>query len=394
MKILMITDRGFEQGGVSSYLLTMKALLEQTHTVRILTSNQYSSGNHFSDYEFRGFNNTPFLIQLIYRLYNPYSAIELNRILKSFNPDIVHLHFIFGNTSPSILPRLKHVPTVMTVHCPTLICPLAFNYNYSICKHDPDDYCRKCVGTLRYYYNRLKYLIYKSNRSNIDLFLSNSRFLERSLRKANIAPVKTIYLGIDLLGYSKIVEWNNLVYVGRIDKEKGLEYLLRAMPIVIDNIPDAHLEIVGDGSEKENSMRVVRELGIGGNVTFVGWVPSDRIEQYYRKSTIVVVPSLWPEAFGLVGVEAMSVGRPVIASRVGGIPEWLDDGKTGFLVAPGNSEQIAERAIQLLSDRELLEQMGKNARQKAEQFSIDKHVTKIDDIYRELIEKYKTKAVV
>ena len=108
-------------------------------------------------------------------------------------------------------------------------------------------------------------------------------------------------------------------------------------------------------------------------------------------STIIIVPSIYGEPFGLVGVEAFSVGRPVIASRVGGIPEWLDDGKTGFLVDPGNPEQISEKVIKLFSDKKLLEEMGKNAHKKAEQFSIDKHTKKIEKIYLDVIKKFKTK---
>ena len=389
----MITDNGFEQGGISTYLLAIKKLLEKKNTVKLLTSNQNSSRARFSDYEFKGFNNTPLLIQLIYRIYNPFSAIELNRVLKSYKPDIVHLHFIFGNTSPSILPCLKSIPTIMSVHCQSLIRPIDLIYNPLICKHGTDDYCRKCIGTFKYYYNRIKYLLYRINMSNIDLFLSNSQFLAKSLHNACVSPTRTIQLGIKLLNYSKITEWNKLVYVGRMEKQKGIEFLLIAMPNIINNIPDVHLELVGDGFEMKYLKQLVKELRIEKNVTFVGWIPNNRIKNYYKKSTIALVPSLWSESFGLVGLEAMSAGRPVIASRVGGIPEWLEDGKTGFLVEPRNPKQLAEKIIYLLSNRKLLQEMGKNARKRAEQFSIEKHVNEIEKIYLDVINKYKLKKI-
>jgi len=387
----MINDCGYEQGGVATYLLAIKESLKKNHIVKVLTSNQNSKKNHFSDYEFGGFDITPVPIQRIYRIYNPFSALKLKKVLKSFKPDIVHLHFIFGNTSASILACLKNVPTVMTVHCATLMRPNDINFDPTICKHGPRDYCKKCAGTIKYFFNRIKYNLYNKNLSNIDLFLANSNFIERDLRAENIFRARTVHLGINLLNYSTISEGNNLLYVGRLDRQKGIEFLLRAMSLIIKEFPMTRLDIIGDGPEKKKLKQAIKELEIENNITFVGWVQNNSTEKYYNKSTIVVVPSVWEEPFGLVGIEAMSVGRPVIASRVGGIPEWLDDGETGFLVDPGNPEQIAEKVIQLLSNRELLKQMGKNARKKAEQFSIEKHADKIEKVYEELIEKHRSK---
>lgn len=387
----MIHDCGYEQGGATTYVLTLKKSLENKYVIKVLTSNQNSSADHFSDYEFGGFSITPVPMRMIYRIYNPFSVLKLKKVLKSFNPDIVHLHFIFGNTSASILSCLKNVPTVMTAHCTTLIRPNDINYNPAICKHESGEYCKNCTGLIKYYFNRIKYYLYRKNLSNIDLFLANSNFIEKGLLSAGIYPARTLHLGIKLLEYSTISKWNNLLYVGRLDKQKGIDFLLRAMPLIIRESPMVHLNIIGDGPEKEKLKKVAKELGIESNVFFVGWISNNGLEKYYKESTIVAVPSTLDEAFGLVGIEAMSVGRPVIASRVGGIPEWLEDGKTGFLVDPGKPEQIAEKVIQLLLDRKLLEQMGKNARKKAEQFSIERHVEKIEEVYEELIEKYKTK---
>src|SRR5665648_1288137 len=109
------------------------------------------------------------------------------------------------------------------------------------------------------------------------------------------------------------------------------------------------------------------------------------VEKYYKKANIVIVTSVWPEPFGLIGSEAMSVGRPVIGTKVGGIPEWLEDGETGYLVEPGDPKQIAENVIKLLSDRKLMEKIGRNAMEKAKRFNIKKHVEEIEKVYKNVI---------
>lgn len=99
------------------------------------------------------------------------------------------------------------------------------------------------------------------------------------------------------------------------------------------------------------------------------------------------MPSIWPESFGKVGPEAMSVGRPIIGSKVGGIPDWLIDENTGYLVEPKNSQQITEKVLKLFSNKNLREEMGKNARKKAEEFSIEKQIDAIENIYNKLLNK-------
>ena len=177
--------------------------------------------------------------------------------------------------------------------------------------------------------------------------------------------------------------------MGRLSKEKGIKYLIKAMTDITKKIPAVHLNITGGGPEKENLERLIKQLKLEKNVSFIGQIPNKEIERYYKISNILIVPSICEEVFPLVGIEAMSAGRPVIGTRVGGIPEWLDDGKTGFLVDPGNSAQIAEKVIQLFSNRKLMDKMGENGRKKAEQLDIKNHIKEIEIVYQEVIDKYK-----
>jgi glycosyltransferase involved in cell wall biosynthesis len=121
----------------------------------------------------------------------------------------------------------------------------------------------------------------------------------------------------------------------------------------------------------------------------VGWVDHSEIDAYYEKASIVIIPSVWPENFPTVCNEAMSVGRPVIGTRIGGIPEIIDDGVNGYLVEPQSPQQIAEKVLQLFLDKELLITLGRNARQKAETFSVEKYVENLETVYTETIRQYK-----
>jgi len=104
----------------------------------------------------------------------------------------------------------------------------------------------------------------------------------------------------------------------------------------------------------------------------------------------VVIPSILPENFGLVILEAMGAGRPVIGTNVGGISEIIVDGVNGYLVEPQNPEQIAEKAIKLFSDEDVLKAFGKNARTKAEEFSLEKYAINLVHIYEQVMSTYKS----
>jgi len=102
---------------------------------------------------------------------------------------------------------------------------------------------------------------------------------------------------------------------------------------------------------------------------------------------VVVIPSIYPETFCLVGVEAMSVGRAVIGTNIGAIPEWLEDGRTGFLVEPKNSKDIANKIIKLFENQKLLKIMEKRAYIKSTQFSIEEHVKNLERLYEKILKK-------
>ena len=157
---------------------------------------------------------------------------------------------------------------------------------------------------------------------------------------------------------------NTILFVGRLVKRKGVEYLLRAIKHLEACIP-VELMIVGDGPERKNLEMLVHDLNLR-NVTFYGFIPQSRLKSFYQRASVLVLPAITDptgdtEGLGVVLLEAMSCGVPVIASSVGGIPDIITDGKTGLLVEEKNSLQLAEAIETILNDCELQSRLMNNA---------------------------------
>ena len=152
-----------------------------------------------------------------------------------------------------------------------------------------------------------------------------------------------------------------LVCAGRLQQSKGLDVLIRALPTLCARFPSLTVEILGEGPMRLQYEALAKELGVERRCHFAGKIEQAQVLKRMSSAWVTVVPSR-AEAFGLVNVESMSMGTPVVASRVGGIPDIVRDGVDGFLVPPGDPEALAEKLAILLGDRELREQMGRNAR--------------------------------
>jgi glycosyltransferase involved in cell wall biosynthesis len=174
-----------------------------------------------------------------------------------------------------------------------------------------------------------------------------------------------------------------IVFIGALYPIKGVSVLLRAMKKIGVSEPSARLNILGDGPLRPRLEAQVAELGLQGKVFFLGRRSQADIVHELRKSRVAVLPSL-SEGLGLAAMEAMFCGVPVVASNVGGIPDLVKDGETGFLVAPGDDAALAERLQWMLDHREAADTMGKKGRELVEKnFSARRYV----EGYRELFNK-------
>jgi glycosyltransferase involved in cell wall biosynthesis len=174
-------------------------------------------------------------------------------------------------------------------------------------------------------------------------------------RNYRIAPDKLTVIppGVDTGRFFPMAEIqkrrNSLLYVGRIDRRKGVDFLMRAMAEVARQLPDVKLHVGGIGKDLPLLKKYVRAQGLEHNVEFLGFIPEDSLNSWYNKVQCVIVPSVF-EGFGLTVVEAMAAGSCVISTRVDSIRRIVRDGSCGYLVGYGDTAALARRIVQLLRD--------------------------------------------
>jgi len=152
-----------------------------------------------------------------------------------------------------------------------------------------------------------------------------------------------------------------VLYVGRLAKQKGLEYLLRAVPITLKETKDIAFLIAGEGGLKKELEALAQQLGVNQQVKFLDFIPDSELPKYYAACDVFVLPSVY-EPFGMVLLEAMAAGKPVVATAVGGIPEIVFHGKNGFLVKPKEPKELANAILTLSHHHDLAMSMGQVGR--------------------------------
>jgi glycogen(starch) synthase len=198
-----------------------------------------------------------------------------------------------------------------------------------------------------------------------------SDFVRESVHRANPAIAGKIDVITNCLPPPRLapaplpLDPPTLLCAGRFIAEKGFDVALQAFARVCNTHDSVRLVMAGDGPERSALQMLSRELGIASRVDFLGWTAPDRIAAEINRATLMITPSRWQEAFGLVNLEAAQMGRPVVATRVGGIPEIVDHDWTGLLVENGNVDAMACAVSSLLDDPARLMRMGDAARERA-----------------------------
>ena len=200
--------------------------------------------------------------------------------------------------------------------------------------------------------------------------------------KCGIAAPQSDHQPLDQSSHNQ----QRIFFVGRIVPEKGLDWLLRTIPLLDSGI---HLDIAGEGWASPQARQLADKLNISDRITWHGWCQNEKLENLYRQSFAVIFPSIWPEPAGLVTLEAYARFRPVIASNVGGIPEHIHDGKTGILVKPNDPQQLAAAIGDLANNFEKARAIGiaGNALFHSE-FTLNTHAQGLKKIYDSAIAKF------
>jgi glycosyltransferase involved in cell wall biosynthesis len=296
--------------------------------------------------------------------YDIVSIIKLTKLLKDKQFDIVNTHSGVDSWIGGIAAKLANVPLlVRTRH---LNIPLKRNV-LNFIHYLPDLYIT-CGENMR---NRLvNQCGFPENRVVSIPTGVNPEFFKIKRNK----EIKTKY-GLDI---NSIVITN----VGILRSVKGHEVTLKSIKPVVEIIPDAMFLIVGDGPRKEALEEIVNGLGISRHVIFTGFV--DDIQEIYSFTDVAILSS-WSEGLPQSILQAMAAGVPVVATRVGGVPEIVVHEKTGILIEPGDYNALAKAIIQILNSHEWANQLAVNAKELIKTYSMNHMLDKIESLYQKLL---------
>ena len=235
---------------------------------------------------------------------------------------------------------------------------------------------------------------------NSDCLTSSTAFHRDFISRAyslNNTGIELLPLGIGIAnnaGFNAKKNGNvKVLFVSRLEKRKGALTLLEAIPKVLDAVPGVEFILIGKDRPHAPGNKYFKDYFLDkfnaykDKVRFLGHVSNEELNDFYQKSDILAVPSVY-ESFGLIYLEAMNYGKPVIGCVVGGVPEVVKNQETGILINPSNTGELVEALIRLIKDADLREKMGKNAaRLVAEKFSYQKMAGDTETLYRRVIKQ-------
>jgi glycosyltransferase involved in cell wall biosynthesis len=284
--------------------------------------------------------------------------------IKKIKPDVIHSHSSDIGFIISIPAKAYHIPVINTAHIVTFT-----NKEYHPIKRFAELFFLKYAGFKK---------IITVDKSSLSGF-----------KKERIKRVEYIPNGVDLEYYCKQKAGKDdqiirFLFIGRLEKQKGLEYLLQAVRILKNQNKKFLVTIVGNGSQEKNLKKLSKELEIEELIKFEGIIENKLIPEQYQNADIFILPSIH-EGFPLVNLEAMASGLPIIATNVGSIPETVKDGVNGILVRPRDAEKLAEAMKKLIENETLRNQLGNKGREIAkEEYGWKKIAGKIMTAYATL----------
>lgn len=411
MKILQINNCHFNRGGADVvYLNTGELLKSNGNDVSYFSiKNKLNYKTKFQKYFVEGvdFLNISILKKVIYFFrffYSTQSKENLNNLIKEYRPDIAHIHLYKGGLTPSILKVLKYnkIPVIISLHDYGFLDPhnllLDGNLNISekcingsvvnciLDKSNRNSYLLSLVSTLEYLFHKIFFPFDKY----FDTIVAVSKFSQHKHLESNKFnwSIDHLYNFSPLLNNKENLINNKskyLLYFGRLSKEKGIKTLIKAFEI-LPNTTD--LFVVGTGELEHDLKKYIFEKKIL-NVKLLGFKSGLELNKLISNAKFVVVPSEWYENNPMTIIESYCFSVPVIGSRIGGIPEIIDEGNTGFTFTMGDVKDLSSILNKTLtiSDSKYFE-MKKKCRLYAEQnFSPDIHYKKLMQLYKKTIKK-------
>lgn len=401
MRILHVDKFLYRKGGAPGYMIDLGALQQSAgHAVDFFSMSDpirnlpSKFAPHFPPYI--GLDPpAPGLLRRIKTfgrmLWSIDAARGMARTVDIFKPDVVHLHTIYHQLSPSILAPLarRKIPAVMTLHDYKLVCPTYARLDHGT----PCDACitgtlfqaviRRCKNDSRLASAALAFetALHRLLKAYdpVNIFICPSRFMHHSMSQAGIFTERLRHIPhfFDSKSLpSRMGAGDGIVAAGRLSMEKGFDLLIDAM----GQLPSERLTIVGDGP-LETQLRHQAERIAPGRITFTGRLERDHVLQRLRVARVVAIPSRWYENQPLAVIEAMGCGVAPVVTTLGGAPELVSHGIDGWIAAP-SPESLAEALLVPLTNPTLAIEMGHAARKRIERdFDPALHLTRVFDAY-------------
>jgi glycosyltransferase involved in cell wall biosynthesis len=389
MRILQICDYYESLGGTEQYVLNLSDALENSgHEIIVMYGKQSTETlecENRQEYFLPGLMDSGGLI-------DDETSRILNDIISKHDPDVAYFHNVPNYAIIKICSQL--LPTARYIHDHRFFCPKGdkmFLIGGSTCdlpvsiKCYLNTYRRGCLHpfpniSLPLVQNKLRAF---NELKKIQLIVA-SQYMKKCLIYNGFAPPS-----IEVIPYfcsytkKKTIEFNDFVFfAGRLIKQKGVKYLIKSIPYWPDQLS---LKIAGDGPLITKLKSLSQKNGISQKIQFLGNLPNNIMQEYYEKCLLAVVPSVWDEPFGIVGLEAMYCQKPVIAFKVGGIPDWLKDEINGFLVNRKDVRALADKISYLFHHRDITRQMGKAGRKiYQDQFEKVNHLSHLLDVFEKI----------
>jgi glycosyltransferase involved in cell wall biosynthesis len=395
LNVLNVSQNHFVKGGSDRYFLSLGDLLSQQgdSVVPFCAKSEKDEPSKWASYFPSGADfESPTVLDVLKYHYSAAARSSLRKLVSLNQFDIAHLHIYYGKLTSSILPVLKDagIPVVQTAHDYKLICPV-----YS-CSRGGEP-CEACHGkeywrAMVHKCNRGSYLRSAISMSEsyvsrwlgsvdaIDRFIAVSQFSATRMTVNGIDPGKISVVPnfVDVAQFTPPTEAGRyFVYFGRVEESKGVKTLVEAFM----TMPDIPLMVIGEGK----LLPVVRELAAQStNIHFPGFKSGAELYSLVGQSVASILPSEWYENCPMAVLESFALGRPVIGTRIGGIPELISPGEDGEIVESRDAESLCS-AVRTLWAQRGNSRMNKAARHKAEyEFSSDIHYRRIREVYDSL----------
>lgn len=399
MRILLVNKFHYLRGGSEKYYFELAKLLkDHGHTVAFFSmknENNIKTGDreYFVD---EIDMNTGSKFEALNVIYSKKNKVLMEKALEEFKPDIVHINNFQRQLSASIIDAVKekNIPLIMTAHDLNPICPASIMlYNGEVCedcitKGYTSCIKKKCIKnsmlkSVLGYIEKKYYDLHKMF-CKVDCIISPSEFNKNQLLKGNLKcnDITVIHNFVNETEKTDYTLGNCAFYFGRLSREKGILNLVEA----INNIPGARLIIAGDGPESKNIQAYIKEHKLENRITLLGYLNQNDIRENIRKCRFVTVPSICFENCPYSILETMEIGKPIIGSKIGGIPELVKNDVNGYTYVYDCVDDLTDKLKILFENDEKVNEFSNNSKKLyKENYSAEAYYNKLMTVYNKYI---------